>query len=150
MANAAPGYGDSAISAKLKEILDHESLPAAYEAAPTGQTREMGRVMIAFAGALVLSFVFMYLVLAAQFESWLHPITILLSLPLTLPFSAPSARSFSIGLDLYSVLGILVLFGVVKKNSILQIDHTNQLRERGRPARRPSCRRTATDYSPSS
>jgi HAE1 family hydrophobic/amphiphilic exporter-1 len=133
MANAAPGYGDQAIASKLKEILDHENLPAAYEASPTGQTREMGRVMIAFAGALVLSFVFMYLVLAAQFESWLHPITILLSLPLTLPFAFISLIVFKQSLDLYSVLGILVLFGVVKKNSILQIDHTNQLRERGLP-----------------
>ena len=133
MANAAPGFGDETIAAELKQILEDEHLPAAYAAAPTGQTREMGRVFVAFVGALILTFIFMYLVLAAQFESWLHPITILLSLPLTLPFAFISGILLKQALDIYTVLGILVLFGVVKKNSILQIDHTNQLRETGMP-----------------
>ncbi len=133
LANAAPGYGDGTIAAALKKILDEEHMPAGYVAAPTGQTKEMGKVFVAFVGALVLSFIFMYLVLAAQFESWLHPITILLSLPLTLPFAFLSVILFKQAIDIYSVLGILVLFGVVKKNSILQIDHTNQLRAAGMP-----------------
>ncbi len=132
-ANAAPGHGDGEIAADLKKILDDEHLPATYAVSPTGQTREMGKVFIAFIGALVMSFIFMYLVLAAQFESWLHPITILLSLPLTLPFAFLSIILFRQAIDIYSVLGILVLFGVVKKNAILQIDHTNQLRASGMP-----------------
>jgi HAE1 family hydrophobic/amphiphilic exporter-1 len=133
MANAAPGFSDGAISAAMGKILDGMHLPVGYTASPYGQTREMGRVFKAFVASLLLSFIFMYLVLAAQFESWLHPITILLTLPLTLPFAFISVILFKQALDIYSILGILVLFGVVKKNAILQIDHTNQLVAKGMP-----------------
>ncbi|HEY4107279.1 MAG TPA: efflux RND transporter permease subunit, partial [Polyangiaceae bacterium] len=130
-ANPAPGVGESTVSDRLKKIIDAEHLPPEYKAATAGTTREMARTMTNFLLAFGLSFVFMYLVLAAQFESWLHPITILISLPLTLPFAFISVILFHQQLDIYSMLGILVLFGVVKKNSILQIDHTNQLRRAG-------------------
>ncbi|HWZ89971.1 MAG TPA: efflux RND transporter permease subunit, partial [Polyangiaceae bacterium] len=136
-ANPAPGVGESTVSDQLKKIIDQEHLPAEYKAATAGTTREMARTAQNFLLAFGLSFVFMYLVLAAQFESWLHPITILISLPLTLPFAFISVILFHQQLDIYSMLGILVLFGVVKKNAILQIDHTNQLR-RGGMARLPA------------
>jgi HAE1 family hydrophobic/amphiphilic exporter-1 len=132
-ANVAPGVGQSTVSDALVGIIKDQHLPPEFHAVPAGLTKETGRAVRGFAVAVGLSFIFMYLVLAAQFGSWLHPITIMISLPLTVPFALLSLLLFGQSLSLLSMLGIIVLFGVVKKNAILQVDHTNHLRAEGRP-----------------
>ncbi|MCA9525897.1 MAG: efflux RND transporter permease subunit, partial [Myxococcales bacterium] len=116
-----------ALDAKTKAL----NMPSTYSAQLTGQAREFGKAAEAFLTAIILSLVFMYLVIAAQFESWLHPVTILASLPLTVPFALMSLLIFNQSLNVFSALGILVLFGIVKKNSILQVDHMLHLQREG-------------------
>lgn len=130
-ANAAPGFGDSQIGDQMVKIVKELNLPSTFQLLPSGQTKLMAQTGQSVLFGFGLAFIFMYLILAAQFESWLHPFTILLSLPLTLPFAVLSIVLTGAALDMFSALGIFVLFGIVKKNAILQIDHTNQLREEG-------------------
>jgi HAE1 family hydrophobic/amphiphilic exporter-1 len=130
-ANIAPGFALAnrleALNAEVKEI----GLPLGFDTKILGRGRELERTLKDFIWTFALSAVFMYIVLAAQYEHLVHPLTILLSLPLAVPFGLVSLYWGGETLNLYSALGILVLFGVVKKASILQIDHTNVLREKG-------------------
>jgi HAE1 family hydrophobic/amphiphilic exporter-1 len=130
-ASVAPGFSLSDRIEALKKASVEMNMPAAYTTTVAGRARELERTFAEFIWAFLLSIIFMYIILASQFEHLIHPVTILLSLPLAIPFGLFSQWAMGDTLNLYSALGILVLFGVVKKNSILQIDHINNLRRKG-------------------
>ncbi len=130
-ADVVPGMSQQVVldllTAKAKEL----NMEPGYRTGFVGRSKELNKAFGAFLITFLMAIAFMYLVLAALFESWLQPFIILLSLPLSLPFGIVSLWFFRDSLNVFSMLGVLVLFAIVKKNSILQIDHTNQLRAEG-------------------
>jgi len=136
-ANVRGSVGPGFALADRLEVMRGEiaklDMPPQYTTRVLGRGRELERTFSEFLVAFALSLVFMYMILAANYESLVHPLTILLSIPLSVPFAFLSLWLMGESLNLYSALGILVLFGVVKKNAILQIDHMNHLRAAGMP-----------------
>jgi len=130
-AGLPPNASESDALAKIEQYARELQMPPQYVTGVTGQSKELQKAYESFMYAFLLSFVFMYLILAAQFESFIHPVTILLTLPLAVPFALLSTALAGQTLNIFSALGILLLFGIVKKNAILQIDHTNTLRAKG-------------------
>ncbi len=131
LANTRPGGSAQSITDGINAAVGALNLPAGYTSGYVGQSKEMGRAGMYFLLAIMLSFIFMYIVLAAQFESFIHPVTILLTLPLSIPFGILSLLIAGQTVNIFSGLGLLLLFGVVKKNAILQIDHISNLRSQG-------------------
>jgi len=127
----APGYAQADRIAVLRAEVSAMNLPPEYSSRVSGRARELETTFNEFLWAFLLSVILMYIILASQFENLVHPFTILLSLPLCVPFALFSLWVTGQTINLYSALGLLVLFGVVKKNAILQIDHTNNLRAQG-------------------
>ncbi len=130
----APGAALADAVADPRRLAGELQLPSEYSTAVAGSARELEQAGGEFLGAFLLALVFMYMILAAQFESFTQPLIILLAIPVAAPFALLSLWATGETLNLYSALGILVLFGMVKKNAILQVDHTNQLLRAGVPA----------------
>jgi HAE1 family hydrophobic/amphiphilic exporter-1 len=122
--------GISLNDAKLEAqmIMAEMNLPPQYTADFLGQSKTLDETAYYFMVALGLSILFMYLILAAQFESWSNPLAILAALPVTIPFGLLSLLLFGQRMDLYAMFGLFMLVGIVKKNGILQVDKTNELR----------------------
>ncbi len=132
--NLSKGLALNDLLILVNREMDAMNMPPEYQHGAIGKSKELGRAMQNYIIAFFLSLVFMYMILAANYESFIDPVTILLSLPLSVPFALLAlflaGENFSI---IYTSLGILVLFGIVKKNSILQIDHIKGLRREGMP-----------------
>jgi len=131
--NVLPGGSQAAILSALNKAASEIGMDPDYRVGLSGASKELGRTGYYFILAFALTFIFMYIVLAAQFESFIHPVTILLTLPLAVPFGILALLLAHQTVNIFSGLGLLLLFGIVKKNAILQIDHTNGLRASGLP-----------------
>jgi HAE1 family hydrophobic/amphiphilic exporter-1 len=131
--NTAPGYSLNDAAEATQNIFNSLNLPPGYQITFSGQVKILEETTTNMILAISLASIFMYMVLAAQFESLIHPFIILLTLPLSIPFALLSLIGTGRTLNLFSALGVLLLLGIVKKNGILQIDYMNRLREQGMP-----------------
>ena len=130
LAGVATSDAVLAFEKAAKQVEGGKGLPPDYQLIAAGRAKTQAESNAAFLMAFGFSFIFMYMILAAQFESFVHPITILMAVPLTIPFAILSLIFTGQALTIYSILGVFLLFGIIKKNGILQVDYTNILRHR--------------------
>jgi multidrug efflux pump subunit AcrB len=131
-ANVAPGQAQDRALRKVEEL--GRSLPVGTSIVLAGASVAYRESMSSLLFALLLGVVVAYMVLGSQFNSFLHPVTVLTVLPLSLVGAAAALWIGGMSLNMFSMIGLLLLLGIVKKNSIVLIDFANQLRERGRDA----------------
>jgi len=134
-ANLASDVALGAAAETVRGVIRTIGLPAGYTSRFSGTVKTLDDTNKSLIVAFLLACIFMYMVLAAQFESLLHPLAIMMSLPLSIPFALLTLWLTGRTLNLWSSLGVLLLLGIVKKNGILQIDYANRLRQQGMPLR---------------
>ena len=135
IADIAPGHALDEASADVRKMLAGLNMPPTMSYRLQGQSKILDETTANLIMAISLAMIFVYMVLASQFESFLQPIVIMLVLPIAVPFALFTLWVTGRTLNLWSALGMLLLLGIVKKNSILQVDYANVLRARGVPLR---------------
>src|SRR5207247_670858 len=120
---------------KVREAIRKVGLPPGYTSRFSGTVKTLDDTNKSLIVTFLLACIFMYMVLAVQFERLLHPLAIMMSLPMSIPFALLTLWMTGRTLNLWSSLGVLLLLGIVKKNGILQIDYANRLRDQGLPLR---------------
>ncbi len=133
--------------ARVRRIA-RDILPPGFDTTLTGQSREFARGSQGLSFTFVLAVLAIYLVLAGQFESFVHPLTIMLALPLAMIGALAGLAALDMTLNVYSFIGIIMLMGLVTKNSILLVDYTNTLRKNGVEAEQAIVRAGCTRLRP--
>src|SRR2546427_4423121 len=133
--DVAPGHALDEASADVRKLLAGLGMPPTMTFRLQGQSKILDETTANLILAIGLAMIFVYMVLAAQFESFLQPVVIMLAVPIAVPFALFTLWITNRTLNLWSALGMLLLLGIVKKNSILQVDYANVLRATGMPVR---------------
>ncbi len=131
VANLDPSYALGDAITSVKSVVAEANLAPGYQVTFTGRAKQLDETLHNFLIAFGLAMIFMYMILAAQFEHFIHPISIMLAVPLSLPFALLTMILLNAPLNIFAIFGLFMLFGIVKKNGILQIDYTNTLRAQG-------------------
>src|SRR5262249_37319868 len=131
-ANMAPGTSQGEAIARsqaiAEEVREEMALPPSYRIVQLGNAQAMKETIDSMWAALALGFVVAAMILGAQFNSFVHPFTVLLAVPFAVTGALAMLWSFGDTLNLMSMIGMVLLAGLVKKNSIILVDYTNQLR----------------------
>jgi HAE1 family hydrophobic/amphiphilic exporter-1 len=134
---AIPVYANVKEGRSQQDVLDSierygkEILPDGYHLVITGTAQTFRESFQGLIFALILGIIVSYMVLASQFNSFIHPFTVLMALPFSLSGAFVSLYIFNQSINLFSMIGLILLMGIVKKNSILLVDFTNAKRESG-------------------
>ena len=125
------GRSAGEVSADIRKVMDGLAMPAGYSYQFSGSTKDMGESFAYAISALALAVIFIYMILASQFQSFLQPLALMTALPLTLIGVVLALMAFGSSISMFSVIGVIMLMGLVTKNAILLVDFANRARRDG-------------------